>query len=238
MTQMEKTLSSRAYQQLRSDIVNGRLEAGSKLRLEGLAQDYGIGMSPLREALARLMGDLLVVAEGQRGFWVAPLSLEELDDVSRVRALVETEALNMAIQRGDAAWEQKVRVAFDALAEVELNLPNTSDALPPGTFEEWELRNRGFHAALVSAAGSPMLNRLRELLYQQSERYRRVSINFSRGWRHVHDEHRAIFDATMQRNALRACRMIELHLSRTADEVRRAMVKLEDRTSQPKHKPD
>lgn len=222
----EKTLADRTYRQLRGDIVTGRLVAGSKLKLEALAQDYSVGMSPLREALARLMGDLLVVSEGQRGFWVAPLSLDELVDVSRVRALIETEALNASIRNGDARWERELTDAFEALAEVEEGLPHTSEALPPHVIETWEAHNRAFHAALVSAAGSPMLARLRDLLYQQSERYRRVSLNVSRGWRNVHDEHRAIYDATMQRNALRACRMIELHLSRTSEEVRKAMAQL------------
>jgi GntR family carbon starvation induced transcriptional regulator len=157
---------------------------------------------------------------------VAPLSLDELDDVSRVRALIEAEALNAAIRNGDAQWEREVTAAFEALAAVEEHLPHTSEALPPGQIEIWEARNRAFHAALVSAAGSPMLIKLRDLLYQQSERYRRVSLNVSRGWRNVHDEHRAIYDATMQRNALRACRMTELHLSRTAEEVRKAMTRL------------
>jgi DNA-binding GntR family transcriptional regulator len=101
----DRTLADQAYRRLRHDIVSGRLAAGSKLRLEGLVGDYEIGMSPLREALARLVGDLLVVSEGQRGFWVAPLSLDELDDVSRVRGLIETEALGLAIRHGDADWE-------------------------------------------------------------------------------------------------------------------------------------
>lgn len=222
----DKTLAFKTYRKLRGDIVAGRLPAGSKLKLEGLAQDYSVGMSPLREALTRLMGDLLVVSEGQRGFWVAPLSLEELEDVSRVRALIETEALNAAIRNGDGAWEREVRDAFEALEKVETALPVTSEALPPALLEEWETHNRAFHAALVSAAGSPMLAKLRDLLYQQSERYRRVSLNVSRGWRNVHDEHRAIYDATLQRNALRACRMMELHLGRTTEEVRRAMATL------------
>lgn len=222
----DKTLADRTYRQLRGDIVGGRLAAGSKLKLEGLAQDYAVGMSPLREALARLMGDLLVVSEGQRGFWVAPLSLDELDDVSRVRALIETEALNAAIRNGGPAWEREVTATFEALSAVEERLPYSSEALRPEELETWEARNRAFHAALVSAAGSPMLIKLRDLLYQQSERYRRVSLNVSRAWRNVHDEHRAIYDATMQRNALRACRMVELHLARTADEVRNAMAAL------------
>lgn len=218
-----RTLADTTYRRLRHDIIAGRLTAGSKLKLEGLANDYAVGMSPLREALTRLMGDLLVVSEGQRGFWVAPLSLEELDDVSRVRALIETEALNLAIRHGDVAWETNVRRAFDDLTAIEMKLPQTAEALDPPVLEEWERANRAFHAALVSASGSPVLIKLRDLLYQQSERYRRVSLNVSRRWRNVHDEHAAIFDAAIERNALKATRMTELHLSRTADEVRRAM---------------
>lgn len=221
-----RTMADTTYRRLRNDIVSGRLGAGSKLKLEGLAGIYEVGMSPLREALTRLVGDLLVVSEGQRGFWVAPLSLDELDDISWVRALIETEALNLAIRNGSSSWEAAVRQAFEALTEIENRLPQTTEPLDPEMVEDWERANRAFHAALVSASGSPMLTRLREQLYQQSERYRRVSLNASRRWRNVHDEHAAIFDATIQRNALKAARMTELHMSRTAEEVRRAMQQL------------
>ena len=105
------TLASRAYLQLRHDIVRGRLAAGSKLRLLDLTARCGTGMSPVREALSRLCGEQLVVAEDQRGFRVAPLSLQELDDIARVRNLVVDEALNDAIAHGDAAWEARVRAA-------------------------------------------------------------------------------------------------------------------------------
>lgn len=217
----DKTLTDKAYRQLRDDIIAGRLPAGSKLKLEGLIADYQVGMSPLREALARLMGDLLVVSEGQRGFWVAPLSREELDDVSRVRALIETEVLQLSIRLGGAAWERDVTAAFDALAEVERDLPATAELLDPKLLDAWEGRNRAFHTALASASGSPVLNRLREQLYHQSERYRRVSLNASRAWRNVHDEHVAIYQAALARDTLKACRMTELHLHKTAEEVRR-----------------
>lgn len=234
---VRKTLANRAYHHLRADIVSGRLAAGSKLKLEKLVADYDVGMAPLREALARLAGDALVVSEEQRGFWVAPLSLSELDDILRVRALVETEALVLAIRHGDAAWETRLRTAFDALAEVEGLLPATSEAVAPELLEAWEDCNRQFHAALVSACGSPWLIRLRAQLYQQSERYRRVSLHASRGRRFVHDEHAAIFDAAISRNALRACRMTEEHLARTAEEVRRAVASLQappDRSPAPR----
>ncbi|WP_170182063.1 GntR family transcriptional regulator [Phreatobacter stygius] len=223
-----KTMADTTYRRLRHDIVAGKLPAGAKLKLEGLTADYAVGMSPLREALTRLMGDLLVVSEGQRGFWVAPLSLDELDDISRVRALIETEALNAAIRNGDAAWEAALTRAFDDLSAVEATLPQTAEPLEPAVLERWEQCNRAFHTALVAASGSPLLIKLRDLLYQQSERYRRVSLNVSRRRRNVHDEHVAIYEAAIARNALRACRMTELHLARTAEEVRRAMQELSE----------
>lgn len=222
----ERTLSNRAYGNLHRDIMSGRLVAGSKLKLEGLVAEYEVGMAPLREALARLVGDLLVVSEGQRGFWVAPLSVAELDDVVHVRALIETEALGHAIRLGDAGWEAAVRSAFAELSAVEDRLPESADALPAELIEDWEGANQRFHVALVSACGSPWLMRLREQLYRQSERYRRVSLNVSRQWRSVHEEHLAIFRAAMARNTLRACRLTEDHITRTADEVRRALLAL------------
>ncbi|MFT3763000.1 MAG: FCD domain-containing protein [Pseudoxanthomonas sp.] len=222
-----RTLARRAYHRLRRDIVHGQLAAGSKLKLEALVQQYETGMSPLREALARLVGDQLVKTEDQRGFWVAPLSLEELDDVSRVRNLIETEALRLSIERGDAAWEAGVRAAFDALTEVEKNVSGVEHPLPQEVLDEWEERNRRFHFALIAACDSPWLIKLQELLYHQAERYRRVSLHASHRKRFVHDEHLAIFEAAMERNALRACRLTQDHLMRTYDEVRRVMTALE-----------
>ncbi len=224
----DRTLAGRAYRQMRHDIVSGRLVPGSKLRLEGLVVDYQVGMSPLREALARLVGDLLVVSEGQRGFWVSVLSLDELEDISQVRALLEVEAVGIAVRDGDAAWEARVREAFKELGAIEALLPGADEPLSPDLVETWEDRNRAFHGALVSACRSPWLVRLRDVLYQQSERYRRVSLNISRGRRSVHDEHVAIFEAAMSRQVLRACRMTELHLAQTTAEVRGAISALRD----------
>jgi DNA-binding GntR family transcriptional regulator len=97
-----------------------------------------------------------------------------------------------------------VRRAFEALSDVERGLPGNDDALPGELVEAWEGANRAFHAALVSACGSPWLIRLRDVLYQQSERYRRVSLNVSPRRRCVHEEHLAIVEAALARNTLRA----------------------------------
>ncbi|HRQ66468.1 MAG TPA: FCD domain-containing protein [Xanthomonadaceae bacterium] len=222
-----RTLARRAYHRLRHDIVSGALQPGSKLKLESLVQQYSIGMSPLREALAPLAGDQLVKTEDQRGFWVAPLSLEELDDISRVRTLVETEALRLSIENGDDGWERAVRDAFAELSQVEGGPSGMQQPVSQDTLRLWEDRNHAFHTALVSACQSPWLIRLQELLYQQAERYRRVSLNYSQGRRFIHDEHVAIFEAAIGRNALRACRLTEEHLMHTYDVVRGALARMQ-----------
>ena len=219
----DKTLADKAYRKLRSDILDGQLPAGQKLKLEALEKDCAVGMSPLREALARLQGDLLVVSEGQRGFWVAPLPMDEIDDVSRVRAMVETEALSASIVKGAAVWERRVVEAFERLSQLEESLPPPGRERSSALLDEWEERNHAFHAALVSGSGSPNLTRLCEQLYQQSERYRRVSRLVSGGRRDVHEEHVAIYRAAIDRQALKACRLAEQHILRTAEQIRLSM---------------
>lgn len=218
-----KTLADYAYNTIRADIIAGVLVPGEKLRLEMLCKRYDIGMSPLREALARLIGDSLVVTEGQRGFWVAGLSLEELDDLIHVRNLVEAEALQLSIQRGGDEWEDRLRTAFEALTEAEKKLDEGGDDI----LAKWENMNRLFHIELVSECGSPWLLRMLENLHHQSERYRRISLDFGPPERDVHEEHHAIFDAAITRQTLKACRLTEKHLQYTADAVRTAFKKLQ-----------
>ena len=77
-----KTLADEAFQRIREDIVKSRLKPGDKLQPDHLRALYDIGLSPVREALSRLASDGLAVAEGQRGFFVAPVSIGELLDVA------------------------------------------------------------------------------------------------------------------------------------------------------------
>lgn len=223
----DRTLAEKVYRKLRAEILDGRLEAGQKLKLGALAKECAVGMSTLREALARLQGDILVVSEGQRGFWVAPLPMDEIDDVSRVRAMLETEALSASIAKGGSVWERRVRDAFADLSQFEESLPEPPGKRSIAMLDEWEERNHAFHFALISGSGSPNLTRLCEQLYQQSERYRRASRMVSGGRRNVHEEHVAIFRAAIERQTLKACRLAEEHILRTAQEIRTSMARHE-----------
>jgi len=206
-----KTLIEYAYQRLRKDIINGVLAPGSKLRIEHLRADYQIGSSTLREALTLLVADALVISEEQRGFKVAPISLDDLKDVTRMRKLLETLALRESIENGDDRWEGGIVAAFHRLSRVEEKLGTETELVA----DSWEDRNSEFHQALIAASTSRWTLHFRQILYYQSERYRRFSLTWQAERRDVHSEHKNIMDATLARDADLACRLTEEHMDKT-----------------------
>ena len=206
-----KTLIEYAYQNLRKDIISGELVPGSKLRIELLRSKYEIGASTLREALTLLVADALVTSEGQRGFKVAPISLEDMKDVTRMRKMLETLALREAIENGNDHWEGAIVSAFHRLSRIEERLHEDTKQLAV----DWEERNNEFHKALIAACPSRWTLHFREILYHQSERYRRVSLASASPNRNIHGEHQAIMDATLARNGPLACKLLEDHMDRT-----------------------
>jgi len=204
-----RTLIERAYEQLRADIIEGRLAPGEKLRVEHLKDRYEVSAGTLREAITRLVSDALAVAEGQRGFRVAPIALEELEDITQLRVQIETEALRLSIQAGTSAWREAVQAAYAALSDAE--------PIVPGRRREWEQLNLRFHEALLSGHASPWTLRVLRLLSRHSERYRSVGIHLPGSLREVHAEHTEIYEYAMAGQAARAALALEAHIRATPD---------------------
>ena len=203
-----KTLSDQAYQQLRADIIHGVLPPEEKLRIEHLRKIYGVGASPLREALSRLTADGFVTAEGQRGFRVAPMSEADLEDITRLRILLEKQALTQSIEHGDDAWESRIVASFYQLEKVE----ESADRDPT----EWEKRNHDFHEALIAGCTSKWLRRFYGILYDQHKRYRNISFTTEIP-RDIHQEHEELRNAALARDTERARKAIDHHIRRTAE---------------------
>ncbi|WP_180897905.1 GntR family transcriptional regulator [Martelella soudanensis] len=211
----QATLSDRAHLAIRKDIVSGNLAPGTRLRIARLSKDYDIGASPLREALSKLSSEFLVNFEAQRGFSVAPVSAQDLRDISQIRCDLESEAVARAIARGDEAWESRIVAAFYKLGKAD----QRRRAKPEDGSDEWEDRNREFHEALVSACDSAWLKRLRSLLYYQHERYRRISLTHPDPDRDIQAEHQAIMDAALGRQTREAIRLSKEHIDKTTKAV-------------------
>lgn len=205
-----RSLTSAVLAHLRAEILSCRLRPGEKLLIAGLAKRFGVSLSAVREALSRLVAEDLVRAEDQRGFRVSPVSLEALRDITRTRIELETIALRRSIALGDARWEERIRAADRQLSAV--GLPRRGDS--GRDFEAWRAFHHEFHLAVLAACGSEWLIRLRNILYEQSERYRFLSYTLSP--RDVEGEHRAILDATLARDADGAVTALADHLELTA----------------------
>jgi GntR family transcriptional regulator, carbon starvation induced regulator len=212
-----KTRIESVYRRLRQDIISGVYAPGEKLRIDHLRERYQVGGSTMREALGRLVADTLVYVQGQRGFRVAPISLNDFEDITNSRILLETEAVRLSIEHGGEIWESEVVAAHHRLSRTEEKMV----ANPQSAVDEYEERNLAFHTALISACPSVWLRHFLSILWKQSERYRRLSIEKHPIPRDVAKEHAQILEAVLARDAKRAVQLTAEHIRLTLEAIRR-----------------
>lgn len=202
-----------AYRRLRTDVVLGRLAPGRKLGLEGLRRIYGAGVGTLREALNRLASEGLVVAEGQRGFSVAPVSAEDLAEVADLRLLLECQAIRDSFAAGDLDWEGRVVGAHHKLAVLERRLLAGEPADPV----LWKRCDREFHAALIEACGSAVLRETYAGAYDLFLRYQMVAVVFRGAVAAA--QHAELLASALARDADRACAVLQAHVTGCVEHV-------------------
>lgn len=210
------------YRKLRSDIVWGVLSPGSPLRSDELRTSYGVGVSPLREALTRLAAERLVTAVGQRGFRVAPITATDIVDVTETRLVIERAALTRSLREGDLKWERRVVASYHALSRIPIPHDPGSGA------EIWANHHKAFHMALLSACGSEWQTDIAGLLFDQAERtriVRAIEVPDTKLTRDVAIEHKEILEATLDRDVSRAIGALEAHYRATMQQALAAVKK-------------
>lgn len=200
-----RTFAQAVQARLASDVLNGHLAPGARLRLQALCDTYQVSMSPLREALAGLAGRGLVVQEGQRGFRVAPASPEDLRDVTESRVGLETMALRLSIERGDDAWEAGILSAHHRLSR----RPRSAELLID---EAWEELHRRYHMSLIAACGLPRLLAFCTVLHDHFDRYRRLAVLQGRRHPAVTASDAALVEATLARDSQKAESLLVDHI--------------------------
>lgn len=215
------TLAEQAFLQLRQDVLQGLHPPGEKLKLDQLQAHYGFSSSPLREALNRLAQEGLVRADERRGFRAAPVSAEDISDITRMRLMLDVAALREAITHGDDAWESELVAAYHRLELLEARMPDGPVVLDA----QWSARHRDFHLALLAACPSPRQLAWSASLFDQAERYRHISARHRRSSRRKDEEHRHLMQATIRRDADTACALLHEHIESTLRNVLAALQK-------------
>ena len=206
MTSLEErplSAGDSGYQRIRSDIIFGVLTPAGRLKLDAMKEDYGLSISTLREILNRLTSEGFVVAEGQRGFEVAPISIQNLRELADLRILLEHHAMAESFRAGDVEWEGRVVSAHHKLAATERTVLKEGD--------DPELRKRydgEFHQALISSCGS------RELMHTHSivfDKYFRYALRY-RGTETI-NQHKALLECALKRDIKNARAVLTDHIN-------------------------
>ena len=217
MNKQVKTVGSNTYDKIKHDIIFGRLEPGSKLKLDALKDRYEASVSTLRETLNRLASEGFVSAEEQRGFFVTPVSKEDLIEITNLRILLECHAVKASVENGDTDWEGNLVSAHHKLHRLEQRLLSGDHSEK----ETWKRYDWEFHLAMIQACNSKNLLDLHSTIYDKYLRYQMLVLTY-RGGEAV-AEHKAMFDAALARAAEGAQRLLEDHIRRGLDHTLSAM---------------
>jgi DNA-binding GntR family transcriptional regulator len=201
------SVGERAYRRIRADIVFGRLPPGRRLKLDSLKSEYGPSVSTLREILNRLSSERLVIAEGQKGFEVAPVSAKNLREIAALRQMLEGHALEQSFRIGNMEWEGRVVAAHHRLARLEQRMADGDRSCT----EQWKQYDWQFHQALISACGSKMLVDTHAAVFDKYLRYQMIALSY-RGDIAAR-EHALLLECAMSRDAARARDVLGRHVS-------------------------
>jgi len=195
-----QTKADVAYQLIRSQVLSGKLPAGSVLDQGAIAKSVGMSTTPVREALRRLETEELIVMNAHRDARVTPLSKSTLFDLYEARLSLDPLSASLAAQRA----------TDDELATLERTLKRK----PRSSRAEGEL-NLLFHQKLYQASHNPVLVGILDSLWNRTERYRVALLNSDQGLHVDHDEHAEIFEALLRRDADQAFAVMKAHVEST-----------------------
>jgi len=198
-----ETIGESVYRRIRSDIIFGTLLPGQKLRLEKVSESYGTSISTLRELLNRMCAEGLIVAEGQRGFEVAPVSIQNLHELAQLRILLEHHAMTESFRAGDMEWEGRVVSAHHKLASTERTVLAEGD--DPVLRKRYDSE---FHQALISSCGSRELMQTHAVVF---DKYFRYALQY-RGSATV-EQHGALLECALKRDAKEAKKILTDHIN-------------------------
>ncbi len=185
------TTAQYALDGLREAIVSGRLRPGQRMRQEELAEQLGVSVAPIREALRILEQEGQAVYFARRGYFVSELEIADLEEIYELRAILEERAARRALPTLDAGAVQRIAAAGRECAEAA-ELGDVGSQLDA---------NRRFHLAILAAPEQPHTIGLIRVLWDRTEAYRALYYNSPAERQRSIDAHDRILQAVLQADA-------------------------------------
>jgi DNA-binding GntR family transcriptional regulator len=205
----ETLLGARAYRALWNAIVGGRLESGSQLRPDTIAEQLDISTTPVREALHRMEGDGLVVKVPYRGWFVREFTEQEVRELYDMRAALECFSVRRACARitdEEVAWLRGHQAVGEA-------------ALKSGDMDAYRIYNRDLHAAIMVAARNSYLSSAMAQLNLQSQVLMARTIRLAGRPSRAIEEHRELIELIATRQDEAAQQLMERHILSALEDI-------------------
>jgi DNA-binding GntR family transcriptional regulator len=209
MSIVVRTLSDRVFEVVREQILKGRLRNGEPIRQDALATELGISKIPLREALARLEQEGLLINHPNRGYYVQAMSREQVDEIYALRLSIEPPAAAYASSVATDEDRERAKQAFTAL-----------DTAAHSNLADVAVRNREFHIALVEPGRRSLTTDLVERLAVLAERYVIAHLEPAGRDARAHVEHQALFNAWLERDKRKVEKLLKEHIQGTLKDLR------------------
>ena len=203
-----------AAEAIRQLIATGRATPGQQLRQEQLANDLGVSRAPVREALQALMAEGVVEHSPNVGYSVVRFTAEALEQIYRMRALLETELYTASVPIGPGLADELTR----------LNEQMAESAAGGDRFALME-RNRDFHFRIFASAALVEIEREVSRLWTMSQPYRAVYIYDPAATRRVLDEHRQLIAALVRGDQRGVVRVADRHRGGTERQIDTLLVR-------------
>jgi DNA-binding GntR family transcriptional regulator len=204
------TAQQHAVDSLRWLIVSGELRPGQRVNQEDVAEEVGLSVAPVREALRVLEQEGQVTYLPRRGYFVTELRIDDLEEIYALRQLMEERAARRALPTLDD----------DALARIAGAADDCVAAARAGDVATELAANRAFHFAILEAPTQPHALRVIRLLWDSTEAYRAMYYNLPDERQQSIDAHERILAAIRGRDADRLVAELDAHRTRALEVLR------------------
>jgi DNA-binding GntR family transcriptional regulator len=200
----QKSVVELVIDEVRRSILEGSLPPGSPVSIAELSSRLEVSHIPVREALRRLEGEGLIELRRARSAVVASLTTDDLDDVFRLRGLIEADMFARAVKLYTDEDLEEIEAAYDALLRE-----------PDDTAEDLSARHTRFHRLLYGPAASDWDWRVFDILWQAGERYMYLILGTTMldgTPEHFRDVHTRLLEAAQARSVKLAHKAVAEHL--------------------------
>jgi len=207
------SLAQKAYDIIRGEILNCALAPGQQIVQARLVEKYGLGLTPIREALQRLAHEGLVQPYPRFGYIVSPVTEEMVRHLYEVRMILEAAAVRLAVERASDAQ----------LRQIAENARFTYVYKNHEQYVRFLERNAAFHDSIALLAGNPRLAEVLGGLLDELSRIFHLGLDLRDSADEMQAEHTALAEALLARDADQAGQVLREQITRSQQRVLEAL---------------